>query len=80
MNDDQHRARKDHAAESLATLRRNALNIINANPPKGSNRGKYNKAGWINNFLNTLIQGFRSAITPPLKKKILNKIVEHQLK
>jgi len=44
MNDDQHRARKDHAPANFATLRRIALNIIKANPAKGSNRGKFKKA------------------------------------
>ena len=45
MNDDDHRARKDHAPESLAILRRIALNIIKGNPDKGSNRGKFQRAG-----------------------------------
>ena len=58
MNDDQHRARKDHAPANFATLRRIALNIIKANPAKGSNRGKFKKAGWSNDFLKTLIQSF----------------------
>ncbi len=58
MNDDQHRARKDHAPANFAALRRIALNIIKANPAKGSNRGKFKKAGWSNDFLKTLIQGF----------------------
>ena len=58
MNDDQHRARKDHAPANFAALRRIALNIIKANPAKGSNRGKFKKAGWNNDFLKTLIQGF----------------------
>ncbi len=58
MNDDQHRARKDHAPANFAALRRIALNIIKANPAKGSNRGKFKKAGWSNDFLRTLIKGF----------------------
>ena len=58
MNDDQHRARKDHAPANFAALRRIALNIIKANSAKGSNRGKFKKAGWSNEFLKTLIQGF----------------------
>lgn len=57
MNDDQHRARKDHAPANFATLRRIALNIIKANPAKGSNRGKFKKAAWNNDFLKSLIQG-----------------------
>ena len=38
MNDDDHRARKDHAPENFTILRRIALNIIKGNPDKGSNR------------------------------------------
>ena len=62
MNDDQHRARKDHTPANFAALRRIALSIIKANSAKGSNRGKFKKAGWSNDFLKTLIQGLRSAI------------------
>ncbi len=58
MNDDRHRARKDHAPASFAALGRIALSIIKANPAKGSNRGKFKKAGWSNEVLNTLIQDF----------------------
>lgn len=58
MNDDQHRARKDHAPANFAALRRVALSIIKANTDKGSNRGKLKKAGWSNDFLRTLIKGF----------------------
>lgn len=58
MNDDQHRARKDHAPANFAALRRIALSIVKANTDKGSNRGKFKKAGWNNDFLRTLIAGF----------------------
>ena len=58
LNDDQHRARKDHAPANFAALRRIALSIIKANPAKGSNRGKFKKAGWSHDFLRTLIRGF----------------------
>ncbi len=58
MNDDRHRARKDHAPASFAALGRIALSIIKANPAKGSNRGKFKKAGWSNEVLKTLIQDF----------------------
>ena len=58
MNDDDHRARKDHAPENFAILRRIALNIIKGNSDKGSNRGKFQRADWDNNFLTKLIQGF----------------------
>ena len=58
MNDDDHRARKDHAPENFAILRRIALNIIMGIPDKGSNRGKVQRAGWDKNFFAKLIQGF----------------------
>ena len=62
MNDDQHLfnpwARKDHAPANFAALRRIALNIIKANTDKGSNRVKFKRAGWNNEFLKTLIKGF----------------------
>ena len=58
MNDDLHRARKDHAPANFAALRRIALNIIKANTEKGSNRGKFKKAGWNNDVLRKLIMGF----------------------
>ena len=58
MNDDHHRARKDHAPANFAALRRIALNIIKANTDKGSNRGKFKRAGWSNDFLRKLITEF----------------------
>ena len=58
MADDHHRARKEHAPANFAALRRIALSIIKANTDKGSNRGKFKKAGWNNNFLRKLINGF----------------------
>ena len=58
MNDDQHRARKDHAPANFAALRRIALSIIKANTDKGSNRVKFKRAGWSNEFLRKLISGF----------------------
>ena len=58
MNDDHHRTRKDHAPANFAALRRIALNIIKANPDKGSNRSKFKRAGWSNEFLQKLITAF----------------------
>ena len=58
MADDHHRARKEHAPANFAALRRIELNIIKANTEKGSNRGKFKKAGWSNNFLKKLITEF----------------------
>lgn len=45
MNEDQSRARKDNAPENPA------LNIIERNKDKGSNRIKFKRAGWDNRFL-----------------------------
>jgi len=51
MDEDQARARKDHAPENLARLRRFALNLLRAHPDKGSTRGKFKRAGWDDAFL-----------------------------
>lgn len=58
LNYDQHRARKDSAPANFAALRRIALGIIKADTAKGSNRVKFKKAGWSNDFLRPLIEGF----------------------
>lgn len=58
MNDDQHRARKDNAPINFAALRRIALNIIKANTDKGSNRVKFKRAGWSDDFLRSLLNDF----------------------
>ena len=55
MNDDQHRARKDHAPANFAALRRIALSIVKANTAKGSNRVKFKRAGWNDQFLISLL-------------------------
>ena len=51
MDEDGSRARKDHAPENLARLRRFALNLLRANPDQGSTRGKIKRAGWDDAFL-----------------------------
>jgi predicted transposase YbfD/YdcC len=51
LDEDQARARKDHAPENLARLRRFALNVLRANQDKGSTRGKIKRAGWDDAFL-----------------------------
>jgi predicted transposase YbfD/YdcC len=51
MDEDGSRARKDHAPENLARLRRFALNLLRANPAPGSTRGKIKRAGWNDAFL-----------------------------
>jgi predicted transposase YbfD/YdcC len=56
MNEDQSRARKDHAPENLALLRRLALNLIKqAKPAKQSVRASIKKAGWDNSFLEAIL-------------------------
>ena len=56
MDEDQSRSRKDHGPENLARLRRFALNLLRANPDKGSIRGKIKRAAWDDNFLLDLLQ------------------------
>jgi predicted transposase YbfD/YdcC len=56
MDEDQARARKDHAPENLARLRRFALNVLRANLDKGSVRGKIKRAGWDDAFLLKLLR------------------------
>ena len=51
MDEDRSRARKDHAPENLARIRRFALNLLRANPDKGSTRGKIKRAAWDDAFL-----------------------------
>ena len=51
MDEDGSRARKDHAPENLARLRRFALNLLRANHDQGSTRGKIKRAGWDDAFL-----------------------------
>jgi len=55
MDEDQGRARKDHAPENLARLRRFALNVLRANQDKGSTRGKLKRAAWDDAFLLKLL-------------------------
>lgn len=49
--EDGNRARKDHAPENLAILRRLALNILRAHPDRASLRRKIKRAGWDDAFL-----------------------------
>ena len=51
LDEDHARARKDHAPENLARLRRFALNVLRANQDHGSTRGKIKRAGWDDAFL-----------------------------
>jgi predicted transposase YbfD/YdcC len=55
LDEDRARARKDHAPENLARLRRFALNVLRANQDQGSTRGKIKRAGWDDAFLLRLL-------------------------
>jgi predicted transposase YbfD/YdcC len=55
MNDDQARNRLDHGPNNLAVLRHMALNILNTQKSKISNRRKIKRAGWSNAFLANLL-------------------------
>jgi predicted transposase YbfD/YdcC len=55
LDEDQARARKDHAPENLARLRRFALNVLRTNRTQGSTRGKIKRAGWDDAFLLNLL-------------------------
>ena len=59
MNEDKNRARKDHAPQNLAILRRLALNILRAHPDGKSMRRKIKRAGWDDAFLTSLISHMR---------------------
>jgi predicted transposase YbfD/YdcC len=59
MSEDRNRARKDHAPENLATLRRLALNILRTHPDGKSMRRKIKRAGWDDAFLMSLISHMR---------------------
>jgi predicted transposase YbfD/YdcC len=59
MNEDRNRARKDHAPENLATLRRLALNILRTHPDGKSMRRKIKRAGWDDAFLMSIISHMR---------------------
>jgi predicted transposase YbfD/YdcC len=55
LDEDLARARKDHAPENLARLRRFALNVLRANRDQGSLRGKIKRAAWDDDFLLNLL-------------------------
>jgi predicted transposase YbfD/YdcC len=58
MNEDQARNRLDNGPNNLAVLRHMAINILNANKSKISNRRKIKRAGWNNDFLAALLARF----------------------
>lgn len=55
MNEDQARNRLDNGPNNLAVLRHMALNILNTQKSKISNRRKIKRAGWSNAFLTKLL-------------------------
>jgi predicted transposase YbfD/YdcC len=60
LDEDQARARKDHAPANLAVLRRLALNIARAHPDtKTSLRGKLKRAAWDDRFLVDMLLNMR---------------------
>jgi len=57
-NEGQDRTRLGHGPENLAVLRHMALNVIQAEPSKGSLRGKLKRAGWDDAYLTKLLELF----------------------
>ena len=55
MNEDQDRTRLGHGPKALAVLRHMALSVIQAEPSKGSLRGKLKRAGWDDAYLAQLL-------------------------
>ena len=55
LGEDHDRARKDHAPDNLARLRRMALNLLRLHSHPGSLRGKVKRAGWDNDFLTSIL-------------------------
>jgi hypothetical protein len=55
MNEDQSRARMDHAPHNLALLRRWALNACKLEGSEGSMKGQLKRAGWHHSFLARLL-------------------------
>ena len=59
FDEDRARARKDHGAENLATLRKLALNVLRTARPDISIRRKRKRAGWSDAFARTIIAQMR---------------------
>jgi len=58
FSEDRNRARKDHAPENLAIVRKLALNILQASPHPASIRRKIKRAGWDDRYLKNLLALF----------------------
>lgn len=59
FDEDRARARKDHAPENLATLRKLALNTLRTARPGISIRRKRKRSGWSNDFARTILGQMR---------------------
>jgi predicted transposase YbfD/YdcC len=59
LNEDRARSRKDNAAQNLALLRRLALNLLQSDGLKASIRRKIKRAGWVEDYLFTLLAQMR---------------------
>lgn len=55
LHQDAHRLRDQRAAENLALVRKMALNLLRADPSKGSLKIKRKRLGWSNYHLDTLL-------------------------
>lgn len=63
FGEDKARARKDHAPENLAALRKIALNMLQAHPAKMPLNHKILRAGWDDDFLRDLFLNAQNAQT-----------------
>jgi predicted transposase YbfD/YdcC len=59
LHEDRARSRKDNAAQNLALLRRLALNLLRSDGLKASIRRKIKRAGWVEDYLFTLLAQMR---------------------
>lgn len=59
LAEDRVQTRNDRTAENIALLRRLALNLLRADPAKGSIRGKVKRAGWQDDYLLSLLRQMR---------------------
>jgi predicted transposase YbfD/YdcC len=58
MNEDQDRTRLGNGPHNLAVLRHMALNVMQKDAAKGSLRGKFQRAGWNDAYLSSLLRSF----------------------
>ena len=55
FRDDESRVRKDHAPANFATIKHAAFNFLKRAPGRESMRGKRKRAGWEDDFLNSVV-------------------------